>query len=61
MSEYIFDTSAIQEQGKTVSEERLVLIENLPLIHEPLTSPLTNTIEQTYDMGSSLIFSELTF
>jgi predicted nucleic acid-binding protein len=39
----IFYISA-QEQGKTIAEERLVLIENLPLIHEPLTSHLTKII-----------------
>nr|VFK23035.1 MAG: hypothetical protein BECKLFY1418C_GA0070996_11336 [Candidatus Kentron sp. LFY] len=34
----------MREQGKTVAEERLELLETLPLIPEPLTPDLCRTI-----------------
>ena len=35
---------SMQEQGRTVAEERLSLIETLPLIQESLTANITKTI-----------------
>jgi len=48
---------SVREQGRDIAEERITLLENIPLIQEPLTSRLTKIIGN-FKAANSMSFAD---